>query len=323
MEEDAKLLDVVTQLVEYPVALRGNFDSKYLELPKELLEMTMKHHQKYFPLVDKDGRLMPHFITISNVKADNPEAIQRGNERVLRARLDDARFFFEEDRKRKLDEFVDELKGVVFQKALGTSFEKVTRFTALAKKLAQTVCPEKETPAARCALLCKADLVSQMVYEFPELQGIMGGYYAALSGEDAEVAAGIKEHYRPAFAGDRLPETETGALVAVCRQARHHPGLYRRRAAAFRVGGSLRFAASFAGHHSDRSRPGLAVFPERVDQCGHRGAQRQGQAPTRSDPRAHAGSVLLTLQGPFSATKGILMMRSTRFCPRGSIRCRM
>ncbi len=215
VEEDAALLDVVTQLVEYPVALRGNFDRKYLELPKELLEVTMKHHQKYFPLVDADGKLMPHFITISNMKADNPEAIQRGNERVLRARLEDARFFFEEDRKRKLDEFVDELKGVVFQKALGTSFEKVTRFTELSKKLAQTVCPAREAQAARCALLCKADLVSQMVYEFPELQGIMGGYYAELSGEDAEVAAGIKEHYRPAFAGDRLPETDAGALVAV------------------------------------------------------------------------------------------------------------
>ncbi len=215
VEEDAKLLDVVTHLVEYPVAIRGDFDPDYLMLPKELLEMTMKHHQKYFPLVGKDGTLMPHFITISNMKAENPGAIKRGNERVLKARLEDARFFFEEDRKRKLEEFVDELKGVVFQKALGTSYEKVTRFAALSRTLAKTVCPAKEAKAARCALLSKADLVSQMVYEFPELQGIMGGYYAAHSGEEAEVAAAIKEHYRPAFSGDRMPETETGAVVAI------------------------------------------------------------------------------------------------------------
>ena len=215
VEEDARLLHVVTHLVEYPCAIRGDFDAQYLMLPKELLQMTMKHHQKYFPVAGKDGALMPHFITISNMQAENSDAIQRGNERVLKARLEDARFFFEEDRKRKLEDFVDELKGVVFQKALGTSFEKVTRFTALARVLAQKVCPDKASQAARCAQLCKADLVSQMVYEFPELQGIMGGYYAADSGEDKEVAAGIKEHYRPAFAGDRMPETKTGAIVAI------------------------------------------------------------------------------------------------------------
>ena len=213
VEEDPGLLAEVTNLVEFPVALRGDFDAQYLALPKELLEVTMKYHQKYFPVLGDNGALLPHFITISNMQG--ADAIQRGNERVLKARLEDARFFFEEDRKRNLEEFVEDLKGVVFQKALGTSFEKVTRFTALARFLAEQVAPDRVELAGRCAALCKADLVSQMVFEFPELQGIMGGYYAAHAGEDPEVAQGIKEHYRPAFAGDKPPQSLTGALVAV------------------------------------------------------------------------------------------------------------
>jgi len=215
VEDDPDLLNQVTHLVEYPVGVRGDYDPKYLELPKELLVMTMKHHQKYFPVSGPDGRLLPHFIAISNMTVDGGDEIKKGNERVLKARLEDARFFFEEDRKKNLEDFVEELKGVLFQKNLGTSYEKMTRFSALAGNLAEKVCPEKREHAKRTARLCKADLVSQMVYEFPELQGIMGGYYAAHSGEHDEVAQGIKEHYRPAFAGDRLPESPVGAVVAI------------------------------------------------------------------------------------------------------------
>ncbi|MDA0691569.1 MAG: glycine--tRNA ligase subunit beta [Nitrospinae bacterium] len=215
VEEDSKLLNQVACLVEYPVAILGDYDPEYLKLPKELLVMTMKYHQKYFPVSGPTGELMPHFITISNMIGDGGAEIKKGNERVLKARLEDARFFFEEDRKRTLEDFVEELKGVVFQKKLGTTYEKMTRFSALAVNLAEKVCPDKKKHAERAAWLCKADLVSQMVYEFPELQGIMGGYYAAAAGEAAEVVQAIKEHYRPAFAGDRLPDTAVGAVVAI------------------------------------------------------------------------------------------------------------
>jgi glycyl-tRNA synthetase beta chain len=213
VREDPDLLDTVTHLVEFPVAVRGEFDKAYLELPKELLVITMKVHQKYFP-VWKGDQLLPYFITISNMKAKSKD-IPRGNQRVLKARLEDARFFYDEDRKRKLEDFVAELKGVVFQKNLGTSYEKLMRVVTLTGTIAQKVCPESETTAKRAALLSKADLVSQMVFEFPELQGIMGGYYAEHSGESPEVALAIKEHYRPAFAGDAVPSSPAGAVVAV------------------------------------------------------------------------------------------------------------
>lgn len=216
VEDDPRLLSEVAYLVEYPVGILGNYDPKYLELPKELLVMTMKRHQKYFPVSGPDGRLLPNFIAVSNMTAaDGGAGIRKGNERVLKARLEDARFFFEEDRKRQLEDYVEELKGVVFQKNLGTSYEKTLRFSALAGRLAATVCPEKRDSVDRAAWLSKADLASQMVYEFPELQGVMGGYYAADSGESDEVAQGIKEHYRPAFAGDDLPDSAVGAVVAV------------------------------------------------------------------------------------------------------------
>lgn len=215
VEDDPDLLDQVNYLVEYPVAIRGDFESRFLELPKELLTITMKHHQRYFPVSGKDGKLLPHFITISNMPGDDGDEIKRGNERVLRARLEDARFFFDEDRKKSLDDWVEQLKGVVFQKNLGTSYEKMERFSALAEELAKEVCPQCLSQVKRAARICKADLVSQMVYEFPELQGIMGNYYAAHAGEDKEVARAIEEHYWPAFAGDRLPSSPVGAVVAV------------------------------------------------------------------------------------------------------------
>jgi len=214
-ELDPELLEEVNYLVEYPFAIRGNFEKQFLELPRELLITTMKYHQKYFSLKNKHGDLLPYFITISNVQPGPGGEILRGNERVLRARLQDARFFFDEDRKKRLEDFVELLKGVTFQKSLGTSYEKVNRIVALTEFLATKVCPEQIKQASRAAWLCKADLVTQMVYEFPELQGVIGGYYADHSGEDPEVGLAIKEHYRPAFSGDSPPSSPVGSIVSI------------------------------------------------------------------------------------------------------------
>jgi glycyl-tRNA synthetase beta chain len=215
IKDDPDLLSEVANLVEYPTAIRCDFESQYLELPKELLVMTMKVHQRYFPIWDAEDKLLPYFITVSNIKPGPGDEIKNGNKRVLRARLEDARFFYDEDKKKKLEDFVDELKGIVFQKKLGTSFEKMERFTKLAEHISHNVCPDDKENVKRAALLCKADLVTAMVYEFPELQGVMGGYYAEHSGEDAETALAIKEHYRPAFAGDDPPSNSIGASVAI------------------------------------------------------------------------------------------------------------
>ena len=213
VEEDLSLLNAVNFLVEYPVAIRGDFDPCFLELPKELLVMTMKYHQKYFHVSDEKENLLPYFITISNMPESHQ--IKNGNERVLRARLEDARFFYNEDKKKQLDDFVGAMKGVVFQKKLGTLYEKMERVSGLSGVLSNFVCPDKQKQALRAGRLCKADLMTLMVYEFPELQGIMGGYYATHSGEVPEVAQAIKEHYRPAFSGDAPPESELGAIIAV------------------------------------------------------------------------------------------------------------
>ncbi len=215
VELDPELLEEVNYLVEYPFAIRGNFEKQFLELPRELLITTMKYHQKYFSLKNKHGDLLPYFITISNVQPGPGGEILRGNERVLRARLQDARFFFDEDRKKRLEDFVELLKDVTFQKSLGTSYEKVNRIVALTEFLATEVCPEQIKQASRAAWLCKADLVTQMVYEFPELQGVIGGYYADHSGEHPEVSLAIKEHYRPAFSGDSPPSSPVGSIVSI------------------------------------------------------------------------------------------------------------
>ena len=215
VELDPELLEEVNYLVEYPFAIRGNFEKHFLELPRELLITTMKYHQKYFSLKNKRGDLLPYFITISNVQPGPDGEILHGNERVLRARLQDARFFFDEDRKKRLEDFVELLKDVTFQKSLGTSYEKVNRIVALTEFLATEVCPEQIKQASRAAWLCKADLVTQMVYEFPELQGVIGGYYADHSGEDPEVGLAIKEHYRPAFSGDSPPSSPVGSIVSI------------------------------------------------------------------------------------------------------------
>jgi glycyl-tRNA synthetase beta chain len=210
-----ELLETVTFLTEYPTVVCGIFDREYLKLPQEVLITTMIHHQKYFPVADEKGVLLPHFITINNTLARDPAVVKRGNEKVIRARLSDARFFFEADRKTPLDLRVADLKKVVFHTLLGTSYEKVMRFRQLAAWIAGRRDPTLAGRVDRTALLAKADLDTQMVGEFAELQGIMGREYALLAGEDPVVAKAIHEHYLPTAAGGDLPETDEGAIVSI------------------------------------------------------------------------------------------------------------
>jgi glycyl-tRNA synthetase beta chain len=210
-----ELLETVTFLTEYPTVVCGNFDREYLKLPQEVLITTMISHQKYFPVVDKNGALLPHFLTINNTLARDPAVVKRGNEKVIRARLSDARFFFEADRKIPLEKRVEDLRKVVFHNLLGTSYEKVMRFRQLAAWIAARINPTLAGRVDRAALLAKADLDTQMVGEFAELQGIMGREYALLTGEDPVVAQAILEHYLPTAAGGDLPGTDEGAIVSI------------------------------------------------------------------------------------------------------------
>ena len=212
---DEDLLEQVAYLVEYPSVVCGTFEKDFLQVPKEVLITSMREHQRYFSLVDDQGQLLPHFITVNNTLAEDPAVVTRGNERVLRARLSDARFFFEEDKKTPLAERVDSLKEVVYQAKLGTSYEKMERFRAIAENLSGQLAPELSASVSRAAYLCKADLVTGMVGEFPELQGIMGREYALLAGEDQAVARAIHEHYLPVQAGGALPASDVGALVSI------------------------------------------------------------------------------------------------------------
>ncbi|MGQ9921222.1 MAG: glycine--tRNA ligase subunit beta [Desulfobacca sp.] len=202
-------------LVEHPNVTLGNFETRFLELPDEVLITSMREHQRYFSLRDAQGKLLPHFIAVNNTLARDPAVVRQGHERVLRARLSDAMFFFQEDRKVKLDNWVEELKGVVYHSLLGTSYDKMARFRSLATYLAERLLPDKVDKVQRAATLCKADLVSGMVGEFPSLQGIMGREYARLAGEDPEVAEAIWEHYLPRHAGDQLPTNLVGAMVGL------------------------------------------------------------------------------------------------------------
>jgi len=213
--EDEDLLDEVTQLVEYPVPLLGEFEEKYLELPPEVPITVMKEHQRYFAVVDDAGKLLPCFVTVANTVPKDPELVAAGNARVIRARLEDARFYYEEDRKVPLEQRAEELKDVVFHAKLGTSWEKVERFGALARWLGEKLDPNGMEPLMRAALLCKGDLVSGMVGEFPELQGVMGRAYALLQGEPPRVADAIYEHYLPVRAGGDVPPSMTGALLSM------------------------------------------------------------------------------------------------------------
>lgn len=211
---DADLLDEVTALVEWPVALTGNFEKRFLDVPAEALIASMKEHQKYFHVVDSKGKLLPHFITVANIESKNPALVIDGNERVIRPRLSDAAFFFETDKKVTLESLRERLKTIVFQAQLGTIFEKTERVAALAVYIADKLKADKQL-AERAGQLCKSDLVTNMVGEFDNMQGIAGYYYALNDGENAEVAAAMNEQYLPRFAGDALPATTTGAIIAL------------------------------------------------------------------------------------------------------------
>jgi glycyl-tRNA synthetase beta chain len=212
---DEALLDQVTQLVEYPSAVCGGFDRQYLELPQEVPITAMRQHQRYFAVVDGAGRLIPYFVTVNNTVTRNPDMVARGNERVLRARLEDARFYFVEDQKVPFEARVEQLKSVVFHSKLGTSYEKMERFKALADYMADKVAPGEKALISRAAHLCKADLVTGTVGEFPELQGAIGRAYARRAGEKEAVAQAIYEHYLPTHAGGELPSAMPGALVSI------------------------------------------------------------------------------------------------------------
>jgi glycyl-tRNA synthetase beta chain len=213
--DDQSLIDEVTYLVEYPVIVTGTFEDRYLSLPREVLITSMRSHQRYFSVVNSRKKLMHYFITISNNVTRDKSVVAMGNERVLRARLEDGMFFFNEDSKIPLETRVKELKEVVFQEKLGTSWEKMERFSALGAYLARKVEPDCVKEVKRVAFLCKGDLVTQMVGEFADLQGVMGREYALLDGEDKTVAEGILEHYYPRFSGDRTPKTVGGAAVSI------------------------------------------------------------------------------------------------------------
>jgi glycyl-tRNA synthetase beta chain len=212
---DDELLDEVTQLVEFPQPLVGQFEDKYLELPPELLITVIKKHQRYFAVTDAAGALLPYFVTISNIIPRDFSLVAAGNARVVRARLEDARFYYREDLKARLVDRVEQLKGVVFHSRIGTSYEKMVRFSEIAVMVAGLVAPESVPAVERSALLCKADLVSGVVSEFPELQGIMGKTYALLQGEQAAVSRAIYEHYLPNRSGGPLPEAIEGSILSI------------------------------------------------------------------------------------------------------------
>lgn len=233
---DADLLDTVTHLVEFPTVVVGGFDRKYLELPKEVLITAMREHQKYFAVVDRDDNLMPHFVAISNTAAKDMALVSKGNERVLHARLEDGEFFYQSDLRKSFVDLTGNLKGVLFQAKLGSMYEKVERIQKLAAYLVGRIQPpaagqtgsgyeardtvhgspdDLKQTALRAALLCKNDLVSQMVVEFPKLQGTMGRVYASAQGEAPQVADAIESHYRPTHSGGLLPETTVAGVLAI------------------------------------------------------------------------------------------------------------
>jgi len=209
LKSDPALLETLTYLTEYPTPILGSFDKSYLSLPEEVLTTVMRHHQKYFSVLGADGKLAPHFVAVMNTSADPEGLVRSGNERVLRARFNDARFFWEFDQKKKLAERVDDLKHVTFQQKLGSYHDKAERMVVIVRGLGA------DEEAQRAARLCKCDLTTEMVGEFPELQGIVGGLYARAQGEPEEVAQAIYDHYKPNSMEDDIPSTVDGRLVAL------------------------------------------------------------------------------------------------------------
>lgn len=222
---DEDLLDEVTALNEWPTAVAGDFDETFLSVPSEALISAMKGHQKYFHILDKAGKLMAKFITISNIESSNPESVKNGNERVIRPRLSDAKFFWNQDRKQPLDDFLPRLKTVVFQQKLGTLYDKVERLETLTVKIGRPLGEEAQI-LERAARLSKCDLMTEMVGEFPDLQGVMGRYYAQAQNEDAKVADAIDGQYQPRFAGDQLPESAVSQALAIADKLDTITGIY-------------------------------------------------------------------------------------------------
>ncbi|MFT7235039.1 MAG: glycyl-tRNA synthetase beta chain [Methylophagaceae bacterium] len=219
------LLEEVTGLVEWPVALSGEYDRRFLTLPSEALISSMEEHQKYFAIRDDDDALLPYFITICNIESKDPAQVIAGNERVILPRLSDAAFFWETDRKRPLADSREKLKAIVFQNKLGSVYDKSQRVADLAAVIANKIGGD-ETLAKRAAALAKCDLVTEMVGEFPDLQGIMGRYYARLDGEHDEVCEALDEQYLPRFSGDKLPETKTGQALSLAEKLDTLVGLF-------------------------------------------------------------------------------------------------
>ena len=213
--EDDELIDTVTNLVEYPHGICGSFEERFLALPDNVLITSMREHQKYFCVTGTDGKLLPNFVAVNNTRVADEKLAAEGHQRVLRARLEDALFFFNDDRRRKLEDRVSDLSGLIFQTKLGTMQEKTERIIKLTNILAQQLAPASAKQAARAALLAKADLLTAMVNEFPSLQGSMGRDYALLDNEDPAVSTAIFEHYLPVRAGGDLPKEISGALVGM------------------------------------------------------------------------------------------------------------
>ncbi len=225
--DDAALLDEVTGLVERPNVLVCQFEREFLDVPQECLILTMKANQKYFPLLDAAGKLTEKFLVVSNITPPDASRVIEGNERVVRPRLADAKFFFDQDRKRTLESRVAGLDKVVYHGKLGTQGERVQRVRAIAKAIGQQLGGDAlAAQADRAALLAKADLLTDMVGEFPELQGIMGGYYATHDGESTEVAQAVEDHYKPRFSGDTLPRNPVGVVVALADKLETLVGLF-------------------------------------------------------------------------------------------------
>jgi len=219
------LLDEVTALVEWPVALLGKFDESFLQVPAEALISSMAEHQKYFHLIDKNHNLLPNFITISNIQSSHPQSVIEGNEKVIRPRLADAKFFYDSDCKNTLESNIEKLKTIVFQNKLGSLFDKSQRIKSLSVVIAKELHADDKL-VARAADLCKCDLVTDMVGEFSDLQGVMGRYYATKDNEPQDVAAAMDEIYMPRFAGDKLPETTTGLILALAERVDTLVGIF-------------------------------------------------------------------------------------------------
>ena len=217
--EDPELIDIVSNLVEYPYPVLGRFDEEFLQVPDQVLITAMREHQKYFALTDQDGKLLPLFIAVNNTRAKDMDLVAQGHGRVLRARLSDAKFFYETDLESSLDEFAEKLKKVTFQEKLGSVHEKTERIGRLVEHLAEVSGQEDkkglQTRLKRASAICKADLVSQVVIEFTKLQGVIGRVYAQKAGEDPDVADAVEQHYRPVQSGGKLPENPTSALLAI------------------------------------------------------------------------------------------------------------